>query len=203
MSFPSQAEYEFLVYDLPRTHPDVVSSSLHLYTTSRGTAVVRGNVRLRNGLELRVTEVVDFVAGRITDYSYTLFDGQERVRWNDPQPHPGIPELASTFPHHYHALPDIKHNRHPAPEISFTEPNLPTVIRRPPRCRRARTLRQADCASHLPRCVARGVEVWCFRCPALKKAPGTDMLAARVRAPAPRRPRRPPYPSVHRSPVDS
>jgi len=33
-----------------------------------------------------------------------------------------------TFPHHFHDSPDIKHNRKPAPSISFAEPNLPTVI---------------------------------------------------------------------------
>ena len=41
---------------------------------------------------------------------------------------PEISELSSTFPHHYHEPPDIKHNRKPAPGISFTEPNLPTLI---------------------------------------------------------------------------
>jgi len=39
-----------------------------------------------------------------------------------------IPELASTFPHHRHDPPDIKHNRKPAPGISFQTPNLPTLI---------------------------------------------------------------------------
>jgi hypothetical protein len=128
MSFPSQADYELLIYALPQTHSNVVSSSLHLYTTSRGTAIVRGSVCFRNGLELRVSEVVDFVVGRISDYSYIVFWGAERVRWYDPQPHPEVLELASTFPHHYHKPPDIKHNRHPAPGISFTAPNLPILV---------------------------------------------------------------------------
>lgn len=130
MSFLSQTEYERLVYTVVSSHPDVVSSSLHLYTTSQGTAIVRGTVRFRNGLELRVSEIVDFVAGRISDYSYTVFHGKERIGWYDPQPHPELPDLASTFPHHYHEPPDIKRNRQPAPGISFTEPNLPTLITR-------------------------------------------------------------------------
>ena len=46
----------------------------------------------------------------------------------DPQPHPENPDLASTFPHHHHEPPDIKHNRRPAPGISFQAPNLPTLI---------------------------------------------------------------------------
>lgn len=76
--------------------------------------------------------------GELLDYSYTVFQGEERVRWYDPQPHAETPELASTFPHHRHGPPDttvpeaqrsgIKHNRRPAPGISFRAPNLPTLI---------------------------------------------------------------------------
>jgi hypothetical protein len=128
MSFPSKADYELLIYTLPQTYPDIVSSSLRLYTISRGTAMVKGSLRFENGLELRVSETIDFVAGQISDYSYTLFRGQERIRWYDPQPHPEVSELAGTFPHHYHMPPDIKHNRQPAPGISFTSPNLPPLI---------------------------------------------------------------------------
>lgn len=39
-----------------------------------------------------------------------------------------LPYLASTFPHHKHIPPDIKHNRIPTSEMSFTRPNLPAVI---------------------------------------------------------------------------
>ena len=45
-----------------------------------------------------------------------------------PFEHPHIPELASTNPHHKHVPPDIKHNRIPAPGISFEEPNLLFLI---------------------------------------------------------------------------
>ena len=128
MSFPSQAQYEQLIYALSEDHACVVSSSLRLYSISRGTAIVRGSVHFQNGLELRVTEILDFVAGRISDYSYTVFRGRERIRWYDAQPHPEHPELQSTFPHHYHSPPDIKHHRLPAPGIRFDEPNLPTLV---------------------------------------------------------------------------
>lgn len=30
--------------------------------------------------------------------------------------------------HHKHVPPDIKHNRIPAPEMSFAKPNLPVII---------------------------------------------------------------------------
>ena len=46
----------------------------------------------------------------------------------DSQPHPGTPSLADTHPHHKHILPDIKHHRVPAPELSFSKPNLPFLI---------------------------------------------------------------------------
>lgn len=128
MTFPSQAQYEQWIYALPQDHACVVSSSLRLYNTSRGTAIVRGSIHFQSGLELRVTEILDFVAGRISDYSYTVFRGRERIRWYDAQPHPEQPELQSTFPHHYHIPPDIKHHRLPAPGIGFVEPNLPTLV---------------------------------------------------------------------------
>jgi hypothetical protein len=128
IGFPSRQDYESLVYTLPQRYPEIVFSSVRLYTTSRGTATVTGSVRFRGGLELRVFEIVDFIAGRISDYSYDVLRGEEPVRWYDPQPHPENPELASTFPHHLHEPPNIKRNRKPAPGISFQAPNLPTLI---------------------------------------------------------------------------
>jgi len=38
------------------------------------------------------------------------------------------PALQSTHPHHKHIPPNIKHNRIPASEMSFTQPNLPVLI---------------------------------------------------------------------------
>jgi len=65
MSFPSRAEYESLIYGLLDTHPEVAASILRLYSTSALTASVEGSVHLRNGLELRVVEALDFKIGRI------------------------------------------------------------------------------------------------------------------------------------------
>lgn len=48
--------------------------------------------------------------------------------WYDSFPHPNDPSLASTDPHHKHAPPDIKRHRIPAPDLSFTRPNLPFLI---------------------------------------------------------------------------
>ena len=58
IGFPSRQDYELLVYTLPQRHPEIVFSSVRLYTTSRGTATVTGSIRFRGGLELRVFEIV-------------------------------------------------------------------------------------------------------------------------------------------------
>jgi hypothetical protein len=39
------------------------------------------------------------------------------------------PSLAGTHPHHKHIQPGIKHNRIPAPGMSFTQPNIPALIK--------------------------------------------------------------------------
>jgi hypothetical protein len=124
----SRADYESLLYSLADRYPVVVSSTLRLYTNSATTALVRGSIRFASQLELRVFEYPDLTNGQLLAYSYTVLRGDERIRWYDPQPHPEVPELASTFPHHRQEPPDIKHNRRPAPSISFEAPNLPVLI---------------------------------------------------------------------------
>lgn len=128
MAMPPRNEYEQLIYALAEQYPQIASSTLRLYSTSALTAMVEGSLYFRNGLELRVAEALDFKYGRIQRYSYTVYRGEEKIRWYDPQPHPDNTELASTFPHHRHEPPGIKQNRCPAPGISFTAPNLPTLI---------------------------------------------------------------------------
>jgi len=77
---------------------------------------------------LDVWELVDFEAKRIRSYSYEIYRADEKIAWYDPFEHPHIPELASTYPHPKHILPDIRHHRVPAPGISFEQPNLPNLI---------------------------------------------------------------------------
>ncbi|MEW6664483.1 MAG: DUF6516 family protein [Thermodesulfobacteriota bacterium] len=129
MPFPTRAEYEALIYALGEDFPKrVVASTLRLYSTSALTARVEGEVQFASGVRLHVAEFLDFRIGRILDYSYAVFLSDERIRWYDSQPHPEIPELVSTFPHHCHERPDIKNNRRPATGISFDSPNLPVLI---------------------------------------------------------------------------
>ena len=59
-------------------------------------------------------------------YAYTYMrQGRHVFRYDNAPHHPEI----VTHPHHKHVPPDIKHHRIPAPELSFTEPNLPFLIR--------------------------------------------------------------------------
>jgi len=136
MAFPERSEYETLIYGLPGQFPEIAASMLHLYSTSASTGTLEGEILLKNGLRIQVVEVLDFGSGRIRKYSYTIYKGEQKIRWYDPQPHSGNPELAATFPHHYHEEPapstssgqSIKHNRKPAPGISFDALNMPALI---------------------------------------------------------------------------
>lgn len=78
-----------------------------------------------------VREKLSFAGGpgRITSYGYEVWRGDEKLSWYDSQPHPHDLVLASTHPHHQHIPPGIKHHRIPSPELSFTRPNLPFLIR--------------------------------------------------------------------------
>ena len=128
MAIPTRPEFEALIYGLGLTYPAIVASTLRLYSTSALTARVEGEITFSNGLRLRVLEVLDFKNREIRQYSYEIYRGSTKIRWYDPQPHPDDATLAATFPHHYHVEPDIKHNRQPAPGLSFSAPNLPTLI---------------------------------------------------------------------------
>lgn len=129
MAFPSRAEYESLIYNLPDHHPTQIQrSTLKLYSVSARAAIVEGELFFYSGLRLRVLEVLDFKALQIRKYSYEVYSGNEKICWYDSQPHPEDPTLAPTFPHHLHQQPEIKHNRQPAPGISFYTPNWTTLI---------------------------------------------------------------------------
>ena len=47
------------------------------------TAFVRGTLFLSNGLELPVFEYVDLAVGEILEYSYSVYRGEEKLRWYD------------------------------------------------------------------------------------------------------------------------
>lgn len=111
------------------TQPNVKSSTVAVWSDSLYTGVAEGEVVFVNGLRLRMREEVDFDAGIIISYGYEVYRGEERLYWYDDFPHPNDPTLISTFPHHKHIPPDIKHHRIPAENLSFTRPNLPALVR--------------------------------------------------------------------------
>ena len=124
----SLTNYSRLVSEVVH-RPTVVRSTVAVWSDSPYTGIAEGEVFFSNGTRLRIREELDFDAGLITSYGYEVYRGAERLYWYDDFPHPNDPNLVSTFPHHKHVPPDIKHNRIPAREISFTRPNLQVIIR--------------------------------------------------------------------------
>ena len=120
--------YSRFIYSLPDQYPSIRNSTLIVIPLGATMGSTRGLLHFDHSVTLRVVEEIDFQAGRIEYYSYTVERAGERLYWYDPQPHPHIPELAATHPHHKHIPPDIKHNRIPAPGLAFTVPNLPFLI---------------------------------------------------------------------------
>lgn len=109
--------------------PNVVRSTVTVWSDSPYTGIAEGDVLFKDEWRLRMREELDFDAGLITAYGYEVYRGEERMYWYDDFPHPNDPALAATLPHHKHIPPEIKHNRIPAPELSFARPNIPVVIR--------------------------------------------------------------------------
>jgi hypothetical protein len=123
----SLADYSRFVAELA-DHPAVQRSTLRIWSDSPYTGLAEGELFFANHFRLRIREELDFGAGLITSYGYEVYQGEERLYWYDDFPHPNDLTLASTFPHHKHVPPNIKRNRIPAPEMSFTRPNLPALI---------------------------------------------------------------------------
>ncbi len=126
-SFSSLDAYSELVATL-LNRATVQKSTVSVWSVGKYTGLAEGEVFFSNGCQLRIREVLDFDAELIVSYGYEVVRGEERLYWYDDAEHPNDPSLASTFPHHKHVPPDIKHNRIPAPEISFEQPNLPFII---------------------------------------------------------------------------
>jgi hypothetical protein len=123
----SLSDYSRFVAEL-LSQPNVVSSTVAVWSDSPCASIAEGEVLFTNGLRLRMREEVDLDAGLIISYGYEVYRGEDRLYWYDDFPHPNDPTLAPTQPHHKHVPPDIKHNRIPAPNLSFVRPNLPLLI---------------------------------------------------------------------------
>ncbi|PKO22992.1 MAG: hypothetical protein CVU38_06350 [Chloroflexi bacterium HGW-Chloroflexi-1] len=123
----SLARYGYFVAEL-LDRPDIERSTVTVWSTSPYTGIAEGEIFFAHGIRLRIREELDFDASLITSCGYEVYRHGERLYWHDDFPHPGVPLLASTFPHHKHIPPDIKHNRVPAAAMSFTRPNLPALL---------------------------------------------------------------------------
>ncbi len=131
MTFVTIADYEQFIYGLSETFPSILSSTLRVVRSGPAAGQVIGRLTFAHDIRLEIAELVDLDAGRleILHYGYVAWQGNERLYWYDSQTHPNNPALALNHPHHKHIPPDIKHNRIPAPDLSFDEPNLPFLIR--------------------------------------------------------------------------
>jgi hypothetical protein len=124
-------DYELFVYTLPDQFPAVRRSTVAFIRRGASLARVVGDLYFDHEIRLVVRERILYhrLPAVIDEYGYEVWRGEEKLYWYDPQPHPTVVSLRSTHPHHKHVPPDIKHNRIPAPGLSFDRPNLPMLIR--------------------------------------------------------------------------
>lgn len=129
--FQSLLSYEHFVYTLQQSFPSVKHSSLVVARRGKHVAQLRGELVFEQGFRVtvneRLSEEDDCVV--IISYGYEFWHDEHKILWYDSQPHPNDPTLASSHPHHKHVPPNIKHNRVPAPNMDFEQPNLPELIK--------------------------------------------------------------------------
>ena len=124
----SISEFEYFIYGLPQKYSDIKISKVVLKRLGRAIGEVVGSIEFPNDIVLKVQERIDFYDNTIESYSYEVYKGTNILYWYDPQPHPDDPTLTSTFPHHKHIPPDIKHHRVVAPGLSYNPTNSPFLI---------------------------------------------------------------------------
>lgn len=124
-------DYELFLYTFVEQFPSVRRSTVVFIRRGATLARVTGELHFDHDIRLVVRERILYhhLPAVIDWYGYEVWQGEEKLYWYDSQPHPHDPDLQSTHPHHKHVPPNIKHNRIPAPDMSFTRPNLPSLIR--------------------------------------------------------------------------
>lgn len=123
-------DYELFLYTLTQQFLSVRRSTVTFVRRGASLARIAGELYFDNDIRLIVRERIlyDRLPLTIDGYGYEVWRGDEKLYWYDSQPHPDDPLLQSTHPHHKHLLPDLRHNRIPTPELSFSQPNLPVLI---------------------------------------------------------------------------
>jgi hypothetical protein len=98
------ADYELFIYSLRRQFPVVRRSTVRF--VRRGTTLARvvGELYFDKNVRLVVRERILYhrLPAVIDEYGYEVWQGDEKLYWYDPQPHPDDPTLQSTHPHHKH-----------------------------------------------------------------------------------------------------
>ena len=127
----SASDYELFIYTLAQQFPSIRRSTLTFVRLAASLARVAGAVHFDHDIRLVVRERLLYDRSPLTIdwYGYEVWPGEEKLFWYDSQPHPSEPELQDTHPHHKHIPPAIKQHRVPAPEMSFSHPNLPVLFR--------------------------------------------------------------------------
>jgi hypothetical protein len=128
--FRTPEDYELYLYTLSEKFPLLMRSTVTFIRLGSTLARIAGELYFENGIRLVVRERVLYHRLPIVLdwYGYEVYRGEEKLYWYDSQPHPDDETLQSTHPHHKHIHPEIKHNRIPAANMNFTQPNLPTLI---------------------------------------------------------------------------
>jgi hypothetical protein len=146
----SPAAYTTFIHTLPERYPFIRRSTLVYIPAGVTFGRVEGMLFFDANVILCIQEYLNFELGVIEGYGYEVsrtllspealsfpvtaeyckasYPQKEKLYWYDSFPHPHDPSLASTHPHHKHIPPNIKHHRIPAPELSFTLPNLPFLL---------------------------------------------------------------------------
>jgi len=140
--------YALFIHNLPNLYPSINKSTLTYVSLGTKVGKVIGILFFDHNTTLCVQEFLNFELNIIEGYGYEIsrshaqanvlpkveeycrasYSGKEKLYWYDSFPHPNDPSLASTHPHHKHIHPNIKQNRIPAPNLTFTAPNLPFLI---------------------------------------------------------------------------
>jgi hypothetical protein len=128
--FQSLRDYENFVYTLKQRFPFIHETSLVVARRGKRIATLQGEIIFDKDYRIVIKERLSFDEGPVVieNYGYEIWHHTDRIAWYDAQPHPKDSSLASTHPHHKHIPPDIKHNRIPAPNMSFEKPNLEVLI---------------------------------------------------------------------------
>jgi hypothetical protein len=126
----SPEDYELYLYSISQEFPSIRKSTLTFVRRGASLARVSGELFFDHGIRLVVRERIlyDRLPAVIDWYGYEVWQRDQKLYWYDSQPHPNEPKLQSTHPHHKHVPPNMKHNRVPAPEMSFSRPNLSHLI---------------------------------------------------------------------------